>query len=117
MEEVIVPLTNCMLVDWLGPEETRKSVNGGAAKLPPAVVPPSVNVSSNCSPRDTLFLSTDAVKEGFWAMVVHAQSATSARWIPKNPIAGDFIERPYQSFSTLTRAGTFWCFNWALPKL
>src|SRR2546421_4518699 len=109
MEEVIVPLTNCMLVDWLGPEATRKSASGGAAKLPPAVVPPSVNVSSNCSPRDTLFLSTDAEKEGFWAMALEPHSATSARWIPKNPIVGDFIKRPYQSFSTLTRAGTFLC--------
>src|SRR2546422_6604130 len=109
MEEVIVPFINCMLVDWLGPEATRKPVNGGATKLLPAVVPPSENVTSNCSPRDTPFLSTDAVKDGFWALAQHAHNARSPAWRPKSLIMRDFTGPPYQSFSTLTRAGTFLC--------
>src|SRR6267143_2580359 len=113
MEDVIEPLTNCMLVDWLGPDATRKSVNGGAAKLFPAVVPPSENVISNCSPTDTLFLSTDAVKEGFWASADHALRAIIAVLIVKSLVVRDLMWRSYQSFSTLTRAGTFLCsFFW-----
>src|SRR6266850_2809336 len=105
MDDVIVPLTNCMLVDWLGPEATRKSEKGGAVKLLPAVVPPSENVISNCSPTDTLFLSTDEVKEGFWATAHHAHSAIIAVLIVNSLDVRELIGRSYQSFSTLIRAG------------